>query len=149
MGSEREFVHILSADIKVTSDILSSPALIANCQYASNCTDKVARLTIGMTQSLASWCAMISSLKPLNFVFMLRTKCQYCGGFYIFFRKSIYVADRCSKPIARPISISPLRIWLATLDTAIKPEEQNRLTVCHVVVFAIDGFPFTKFSSQT
>ena len=36
-----------------------------------------------------------------------------------------HVADIDSNPTASPTSISPLRIWFDTAETAIKPEEQK------------------------
>ena len=35
-----------------------------------------------------------------------------------------------STPTASPTLICPARIWFAMLVTAMRPEEQNRLTVC-------------------
>lgn len=40
-------------------------------------------------------------------------------------RIGTHVADMDSNPTASPTSISPLRIWFATAETAIKPEEQK------------------------
>ena len=47
--------------------------------------------------------------------------------------KATHVADIDSNPTANPISISPLRIWFATFETAIRPEEQKLSGGCVVI----------------